>query len=79
LRQALITERFFEVSNEYGDNVPDDIVARMRITHGKKSKMVTLLYLGNWKRDGHKKLVEAQGVERILNLIRGWSNNTAKK
>jgi hypothetical protein len=72
LRQALGRERFFELGSEYGDNVPDGSVARLRITQGQQSKMVTLLYLGNWKRAGHKRLAEAKRVERIWNLLYSW-------
>jgi hypothetical protein len=72
LRQALAEEGFFELDEIYGDRVPDGGEKRLKITRGKKTKTVTLLFLGNWERNGHPKLAEAQRAQRIRALVEGW-------
>jgi len=72
LRRALDEERFFELDEIYGDRVPDGGEKRLKITRGKKAQTVTLLFLGNWEGQGHRKLAEAQRAQRIRALIEGW-------
>jgi len=72
LRQALEAERFFDLKEVYGDRVPDGGEARLKVTLGRTSQTVTLLFLGNWDRNGHAKLAEARRAARVLDLVEGW-------
>lgn len=72
LRRALDAERFFELDEIYGDRVPDGGEKRLKITRGKETQTVTLLFLKNWEGQGHPKLAEAQRAQRIRALVEGW-------
>jgi hypothetical protein len=72
LSRLVDSTKFFQLGAEYGDNVPDGGVDRIRISRGKKAKMVTLLYLGNWEREKNPKLNDAKKVLEIWDLVQGW-------
>jgi hypothetical protein len=74
LQQALVSEHFIELGNEYGDNVPDGGSCRMTITQGNRSKTVTVLFMQNWEQEGNNKLEEARRAVRILNIITKWKS-----
>lgn len=79
LKQTVVTERFFELGDEYGDRVPNGSTINIKITQGKVCKSVSLLYLKNWEQEGNKKLPEARRAERILSLLMKWKNDASQK
>jgi len=70
LRKTLAQERFFELSNEYGDLVSDGSTTTLTISVGKNTKSVVLRYFRI--EGGAGKLREPARAIRVLNVIRGW-------
>jgi hypothetical protein len=72
LRTALANERFFELQNQYGQQVFDGGWDTLAITVGDHTNSVQLNFLGNWIKSDPAKLREPARALRITTLIRGW-------
>lgn len=75
LKQVIKKERFFELRDSYGENVPDSSIDTVRIVWGKKAKTVNILYLMNWVHSDPGKLQEPARAIRVFHVIRGWFND----
>jgi hypothetical protein len=71
-RQALEEERFFELADAYGEQVPDGSTSTLTVTAGDVTKTVRLRYLMNYVRNDNAKLREPARALRVQMLIRGW-------
>ena len=72
LRAVLNRERFFDLANEYGEQVPDGSVQTLTVTIGHRTRSVSVHYLMNWVRSDPQKLREPSRAVRCIMLIRGW-------
>jgi hypothetical protein len=76
LRQALLTEQFFDLKDEYGELVPDGSTDTITVIAGDEAKSVKLHFLGNWVNHEdvkvRDKLREPARAIRVLLLIRDW-------
>ncbi len=70
LRDAIETERFFELENEYGLGVPDGGDASLTIQRGVKIQTVRLHYL-----QGAPNMSEIKRALRVLKVVRDWFND----
>jgi hypothetical protein len=71
-RKALIDERFFELTGEYGQLVPDGSEDSITVTAGRHSNSVKVHFLMNWVLNDKAKLREPSRAVRLLILVRGW-------
>jgi hypothetical protein len=72
LREALINERFFELADEYGEQVPDGSTCSLTVTVGDVTKSVEIHFLMNWIHRDKAKLREPSRAVRVGLLVRGW-------
>ena len=72
LRELLVSERFFELQDAYGELVPDGGIDAITVTIGDESRTVRIHYLMNWIEDRKHRLREPARALRVLLLIRGW-------
>jgi hypothetical protein len=72
LRTALANERFFELQNQYGQQVFDGGWDTLTITVGDQTKSIRLDFLGNWIHSDPAKLRDPARALRVTTLIRGW-------
>lgn len=72
LRKALVDERFFELKDEYGENVPDGSTRTVTVTSGKVTKSVKLRFLMNWVHGDRERLREPARAVRVGLVIRDW-------
>ena len=72
LRKSLEDERFFELADAYGEQVPDGSTTTLTVTAGEMTKTVRLRYLMNYVRNEKAKLREPARALRVQMLIRGW-------
>ena len=75
LRKTLLRERFFDLSDEYGENVPDGSTDTLNVSMGEQKKTVKLHYLGNWVNNDKKRLCEPARALRVWILIQAWFNH----
>jgi hypothetical protein len=71
-RNALTAERFFELSGEYGQKVPDGSESTLTVTAGRHANTVRVYFLMNWVAADKAKLREPSRAVRLLVLVRGW-------
>jgi hypothetical protein len=72
LRTSLLNERFFELSDDYGQRVPNGSTTTVTVTAGDQTKMVKLHFLMNWVHNDKAKLREPSRAVRVLLIIRDW-------
>jgi hypothetical protein len=73
LRKALMEEKFFDLTDEYGQRVPDGSTQTLTVTVGDRAKSVKVRFLMNWIAANEKdKLREPSRAVRLLVLVRGW-------
>ena len=72
LRRALISERFFDLSDDYGQDVPDGSTDTLTITLGQRAKSVRIHFLMNWVHYDPARLVEPSRAVRVFQVIRAW-------
>jgi hypothetical protein len=75
LRKALLQERFFDLSDSYGQTVADDSVTTIQITAGDFTKNVELKFIGNWIQSERARLREPSRALRVSQIIRDWFND----
>jgi hypothetical protein len=71
LRKAIVSERFFDLDNDYGDRVPDGSTRTLTIGYGKQRKTVRFHFLTP-AFGGGKKVPEMQRALRVWNTVRAW-------
>jgi hypothetical protein len=76
-RESLITEHFFALPDEIGDNVPDGGMQSITVVVGAFSKTVRINYLGNLANPSPQtsyrgRQQEAANALRLWLLARGW-------
>jgi hypothetical protein len=70
---ALLDEvMFFDLADEYGEDVADTSEAVLSVTQGNKHKSVKIKYLMNWVNSDRSKLRDPARVLRVFLLIRSW-------
>ncbi|HMC63483.1 MAG TPA: hypothetical protein VKI65_00940 [Gemmataceae bacterium] len=73
LRKALRQEKFFDLSGEYGEQVPDSSTTTLTVTAGDHTKALKLHFLMNWAVSRDKaRLREPARAVRVMLLIRNW-------
>ncbi|RYG69424.1 hypothetical protein EON80_09830 [bacterium] len=78
LQDLVKITKFFKLDSEYGDAVLRGPEISVKITQGKKAKVVTLLDLEGWAREKNPKLKEVDGVIKIIKLVGGWAFSPPK-
>jgi hypothetical protein len=72
LRRAVAQAEFFELADEYGEEVPDGSTRTVTVTAGDRTKSVKVRYLMNWVQNDRDKLREPSRAVGLLVLVRGW-------
>lgn len=72
LRSLLITERFFELDDDYGETVVDGSVRTISIRCGAQSRTVRIRFLMNWVHGNTSRLHEPARAVRVWRCIRQW-------
>lgn len=71
-RAALSEERFFELAEEYGQDVPGGSDRTLAVTAGDVTRAVRVRFLMNWVRANPEKLAEPARALRLITTVRGW-------
>jgi hypothetical protein len=77
LRCTLLAERFFDLGDEYGEQVPDGSTTTISISAGDRTKTVKLRFLMNWVHHDNWRLREPRRAVKVLLLIRDWFEDPA--
>ena len=72
LRHTLLDERFFDLGDEYGEQVADGSTDTISISAGDRTKTVKLHFLMNWVHHAPWRLREPRRAVKVLLLLRGW-------
>jgi hypothetical protein len=72
LRDAIIRERFFDLSPRQGQIVPHGHTDTLTITISGYAKTVEIAYLMNWAKYDQAKLAEPARALRVWMVIRNW-------
>ena len=72
LRKALDDEKFFALSDEYGETVLDGSETTITIVAGDKAKTVKVRFLMNWVNNDKSKTLEPSRAIRIKMIVRNW-------
>jgi hypothetical protein len=72
LREAIVKERYFDLRDEYGEEVPDSSTRILTIGAGDRTKTVKIRYLMNRLQDNPPQLQEARRALRVWLVVRDW-------
>ena len=72
LRSNLLSERFFDLDNEYGQLVPDGSTQTITVQLGEQTKTAKLHFLMNWVHNDPSKLENPARAVRVWRHCRSW-------
>ncbi|MES2793722.1 MAG: hypothetical protein V4719_29175 [Planctomycetota bacterium] len=71
-REVLVREGYFELAEEYGDNVFDSGTEVITVQIGDQKKTIRLYFLLNWVSKNNAKLAESRRAVRVFTFVRDW-------